>query len=164
MRDPRDLLVSSFYSRSASHEIPKNDFWKQKFLQDRKKSIALGIDKYCLEYADSWIIPDYKNYQEMMDKKSENYYFLSYDYFINSPSEFIRSLSEIMNIEISENLVRKLTNKALDPFKNKIFKRSKLTHYRSGKSRQFEKELKEKTLIQLNDKLRKILEYWNFTI
>ena len=164
LRDPRDLLVSSFYSRSASHEIPKNYFWKQKFLQDRKKSLELGIDKYCLEYADNWIIPDFKNYQEMMEKNSKNNYFLSYDYFINSPSDFIRSLSEIMNIELSENLIRKLKSKALDPFKNKIFKKSKVTHYRSGKNRQFEKELKEETLIQLNDKLRKILEYWNFAI
>ena len=79
MRDPRDVLVSSFYSRSASHEIPQNNIWKQKFLEVRKKSLIQGIDDYCLEYTDKWIIPYFKQYQYMKDNCPENYFF-SYVY------------------------------------------------------------------------------------
>ena len=166
LRDPRDVLVSSFYSRSASHEIPQNNMWKQKFLEFRKKSLTQGIDNYCLEYTDKWIIPYFKKYQYMKDNSPENYFF-SYDYFRNSPSDFIRALSLIMNIQLDENLLGKLTRKATSPFNKKnykIFYKNKTSHYRSGKSRQFEKELKKETLIKLNTKLYEILAYWNFTI
>ena len=72
-----------------------------------------------------------------------------------------------MNIQLNENLLGKLTIKATSPFNKKnyrIFYKNKTSHYRSGKSRQFEKELKKETLVKLNTKLYKILEYWNFAI
>ena len=166
LRDPRDVLVSSFYSRSVSHEIPTNDLFRQKFLEVRKQSLKKGIDNYCLEYAEKWIIPYFKKYQYMRDNSPEIYFF-SYEFFQNSPGDFIRSLSSIMNIKVSENLVSKLTSKANAPFnkkKYKIFSKNKISHHRSGKSRQFQKELKEETLLKLNTKLYEILRYWNFTI
>ena len=70
-----------------------------------------------------------------------------------------------MNIEIKEENIKVLTKKALKPFKKNTFsKNKKISHFRSGKNRQFEYEIKEKTLKEINEKLKDTLLYWGFNI
>ena len=163
VRDPRDLLISNFYSKSFSHELPNTKFIKKEFINKRTKFIEKGIDQYCLEYVDKWIIPYFKNYQEMKDNCNGSE-FLTYEYFLNSPSNFINKLSQYMNIKIGKNTINKLTKKATSPFYRDLFINNNLSHFRSGKSRQFENEIRKETLNELNEKLKDILIYWGFNI
>ena len=96
LRDPRDLLVSSFYSKSYSHEIPQNNFEKKEFLEERKSVLKKGIDNFCLEYADKWIIPYFEKYKEIKNNSDENH-FLIYEKFIDNPSDFLAGVRKIIS-------------------------------------------------------------------
>lgn len=164
LRDPRDLLISGFYSKSMTHELPTHKLIRKNFLEERSRIFEQGIDFYCLEYVDKWIIPFFKSYQEIRDNCPGSK-FLSYEDFLNSPSNFLRKLCKFMNIEIKEENIKVLTKKALKPFKKNTFsKNKKISHFRSGKNRQFEYEIKEKTLKEINEKLKDTLLYWGFNI
>ncbi len=164
LRDPRDLLVSDFYSKSISHEIPSNKFLKRKFLKQRKNSLEIGIDQFCLENSER-LITLYKIYQEMKISCPDSY-FLPYEYFFDNQSSFLKELCDLIKIPVEQEFINFLTKKAISPFrKRNIYSRQKtINHCRSGKNRQFENELKKETLEKINNKLCEVLTFWKFNI
>ncbi len=60
IRDPRDVLVSAYYSYSKSHAIPQSPIKAIEFRKLRSKIIAQGIDDYVIEMS--------KNSQQSMQK------------------------------------------------------------------------------------------------
>ena len=51
LRDPRDVLVSNYYSLAYSHTLPKNQKRSQSFLEKRKKVQSMTIDEFVLSRA-----------------------------------------------------------------------------------------------------------------
>lgn len=64
LRDPRDILVSSYYSTGFTHPLPKNDKAKRRFQAKRELIQQQGIDNYTISAATNWVIPLYSKYQQ----------------------------------------------------------------------------------------------------
>jgi len=65
LRDPRDVLVSLYFSEAYSHNVFKGVFDLNQ--SQRKEIITKGIDQYVLEYADLFNTK-YADYQQLFKK------------------------------------------------------------------------------------------------
>ncbi|MBU2942165.1 sulfotransferase domain-containing protein [Shimia thalassica] len=46
VRDPRDVLVSEFFSNAYSHSLPEDGEGRERFEEERKKAVELGLEEY----------------------------------------------------------------------------------------------------------------------
>lgn len=160
LRDPRDVLVSAYYSFGFSHGLPGNTDRRRIFLKAREQIQNEGIDNYCLRALREWILPTYKSYMEIRGREKNSIY-LSYDLFKDDTKGFLTSLIEFLEIrEFPDRIVNQLS-KSATPVQNRK-PNKKLRHKRSGQSHQFESELKDSTLEELNRELTEVLRYWEF--
>ena len=160
LRDPRDVLVSAYYSARYSHAAPRHSLLKKQFNKDRNELKDMDIDRFCLEKMRIWIRPYYNQYSEMAST-SPQCYVLSYDYFKDHTKDFLFKLFEAFGIEnIKAETLDKLSERASPIQENP--KQDIFQHKRSGRSRQFEAELKSETVDIMNNELADILKYWDF--
>jgi len=164
LRDPRDVLVSSYFSFGYSHGIPKNQSQRNKFLNKRKEITSMTIDQYVVNYAKSVINPLYTKYRELKEYSSYCYT-LSYEMFFNDFDQYLVELEKAMSLQFSDGLRGKLYAHAKKPFSGKKgISEDIYSHHRSGKSEQFREKLKENTILELNEILYDNLQYWKFNI
>jgi hypothetical protein len=165
LRDPRDLIISKYYSIAYSHSVPSHNYSKKKFLNLREQAKKKDINTFFLEEIDNWIIPYYTKYK-IMRENSELSSFYKYEDLKANPKKIFLDLSQNMNVNISEKSIENLIEIFEKPFQKKIKDKSKniFVHTRSGKSRQFENEIDNNVLNEANKKLEDILNFWNFKI
>lgn len=162
LRDPRDVLVSEYYSFGFSHAVPKHNKASERFLKRRKKIVAQSIDEYCLEVLKSSVLPKYEAYADMY-RNLPHSCFLSYDYFKDDTVGFMQDFFSACNAGLDDrDLLEKLAQSASPVQKNSDGR--KFEHKRSGASRQFEKELSAGTVNVLNETLESVLSEFGFTV
>lgn len=159
LRDPRDVLVSAYYSFGFSHKAPKNPDRVEAFHRQREQIQAEGIDAFALRRAEEWILPHFSRYVEM-HKANSNALYLSYDEYKDDTRGFLTRLFHFMDMAIPESALNEIAQKA-NPIQTDA-KSDELNHQRSGRSGQFEHELKPDTVTRLNEMFSEILTYWGF--
>lgn len=157
LRDPRDVLVSGFFSFGESHPTPHNSEKQKVFLERRANIQKMGIDAFVLSEVETWIKPIYAEYKNIYEATSDRL-FLKYDLFKDQTNVFITNLIKFIGIDVKEKVINDLVEKA-SPVQKKV---KSGTHKRSGQSKQFESELKQETVVQLNELLSEELEFWDF--
>tara|TARA_A100001388_G_C28691373_1_gene461499 strand:- start:153 stop:1019 length:867 start_codon:yes stop_codon:yes gene_type:complete len=163
LRDPRDLLVSRYYSMSFLHRSPYHILKLDVFKEKRNQAKLLGINHFCLKYAEEWIIPYFDKFRKIKDSSKESS-LLKYDVFVENPSAFINQFLNSLHVSLPIKVENKLIKLAKLPHNKKSKNFNFKSHFRSGKNRQFEHELDESTVKELNIILKDILYYWNFEI
>ena len=158
LRDPRDVLISSYFSSGFTHREPSNTADREVFINKRKNIQQIGLDVYTLEEANSWIIPLYRQYKQLRDTSESNIY-LKYDLFIENTSEFIQKISKYLNINPSKKNIDLLVGEA-----NPIQDVEVMKHQRSGKTGQYLEKLHPDTVEKLNYTLAKTLADWEFEL
>lgn len=160
LRDPRDLLVSKFYSIGWSHALPPNEARREGFLERRHRAQEIGIDAYCLEEARSWILPVFEGYATMRETAASVHLY-RYDAYKDDPLGFLRELRADLGLagvpdamleDLAES-ARPVSAPSAGPFK----------HKRSGASGQFRTELAPDTVAEIDDLLGGILDAWGFS-
>lgn len=152
-RDPRDILVSMYYSFGFSHEFSDAPLIR-KYQQERREKIQkMTLDEYVLNEA-SMILEKFEVMQNMM-KKRNNYILLRYEDMINDFDSFFYRLSAIIPIDKTK--------------KNKIFEETRPRtseilnqHKRKGSVGAYKEKLEASTVLALNKKLLPILTYFNY--
>lgn len=162
LRDPRDLLVSQYYSRAYSHGIPQHPTLRREFLVSRQRALEMGIDKFAIKFADDWIAPYFALYRQLREASCSAHVF-TYDSFWNDRSLFVSALCGSLGVELPKPVLEKFVISAEAPFSSPQTPALK-RHARSGKNRQFEQELDARTLVILNDKFRDLIMYWGFVM
>ncbi len=165
LRDPRDLIISQYYSTVYSHPLPSHKNDKKIFTKKRHQIKKMGINKYFLEQIDKWIIPQYTKYR-LIKKNSKLSFFHKYEDLKINPRKTILEITKNMNTHISKKLLNNLVKRFEKPFqkKSEMKLKNKFLHTRSGESRQFESEINKDVLKLGNRKLVKILNFWNFQV
>jgi hypothetical protein len=157
LRDPRDVLVSAYYSFGFNHVEPDSSTLLDTFLEERKKIQDQNIDEYVLQQANKWIKPMYSDYKKLRQKTSQNTLYLKYNDYVQDTVGFINSIFNFAGLENKE-LAERLSLSA-----NPITKiEQKDMHKRSGKNNQWKTHLTQSTQDKLNVELKHILEYWEF--
>lgn len=159
LRDPRDVLISGYYSFGFTHRKPLGKGRKDNFRRLREEVLSMSIDEYALSRAESWITPLYDGYKKLLETSS-SYLFLKYENFSEDPQRFIESIEDYIGIEAYQKDKEKIAHIAAPIQANE----DRSSHKRSGKSRQFKEELKNETVEELNLKLKPVLEYWGFDV
>jgi len=153
IRDPRDILVSAYYSFGYTHGLSHVKQIRE--LQESKKSAILNqsIDEYVLNSVEE-ISKNFKLLNSLLDKCNKSVV-LKYEDMITNFDSFINSFREI--VDINEDIVQDIYKKSR-PRK----KEEKTSHRRSGHPGGYKNKLKKETIITLNEILHEVLIMFNY--
>ena len=164
LRNPLDLLVSSYYSRAFSHSLPQHTASRIAFHERRNLSLQEGIDKYVIRQAKSWIIPHFSKYTQLK-RRAKRCTVIKYDSFFYDFDVFCNEFVEALEMNLSPEVKEKLYKLAKKPFSDSAKNGSGeniYSHYRSGKSNQYLTRLKPETIDSLYELLHPILKEFDF--
>ena len=156
LRDPRDVLVSSYFSFAFTHGVPSNSAAEERFRKERQAIKDLDIDSFVLQEANNWVEPVYSDYRELRETASDAL-FLSYQSFAEDTEKFVTELCGFLDVVPPPGAIGKLAAEA-----RPIQSAEKMSHKRSGKTGQFRDKLRPETVNVLNTQLAGVLDYWEF--
>lgn len=153
IRDPRDIVVSSYYSFAHTHGLSPDNEIRKKQKQHRKKLQHQTIDEYVLESA-----PIVHSHFVMLDTISNacgKSVIIKYEDMIDNWDYFINGLTKFINIK--QTILAEIYKQSR-PLENEDNK----SHRRSGRPNSFKEKLKTETVISLNDVFKDTLEKYNY--
>ncbi|XSG85245.1 MAG: sulfotransferase domain-containing protein [Methylohalobius sp. ZOD2] len=153
-RDPRDMLVSLYYSIAKSHVIPKNN----KNLQiQREKVSKQGIDDYVIQAASTYN-RQLKEYQRALSESNLSVY--RYEDVIYHKLEWIQNILDYLGIKENQRLLKNIVSK-FDVIPDT---ESPDKHIRQVHPGNYKKKLQPQTIKKLNNILSPFLEYFDYEI
>lgn len=163
MRDPRDMLVSNYFSMAKSHPIPERGKVKSQMEEKRIWAQNLGIDEYVLgepaEYYRNlldrmvriWDTPTVaigpEQRQHRHERKRRNLLSVRYEDVVFEKADFAKRICEFFGWDIDEKLVTAAAA-AQDVFPDS---EQPDKHIRQVKPGNFREKLKPETIIALNE-------------
>jgi hypothetical protein len=158
-RDPRDLLVSSYYSIAYSHTVPSKTGNKHEtFMRQRRKARELTIDEYVITKSDK-VRNLFLRYETLLLDKHPNTYLTTYEQMTSDFGGWIDGLVGYCDLDVSESLFESLVqeNERLTPKGENIHK-----HLRKGQPGDYKEKLKIETIEYLNAKFASTLARFGY--
>jgi hypothetical protein len=155
VRDPRDILVSQYYSFGYTHGLSPVDEIREKQESKRKRIQGLSLDEYVLENVDAQI-RDFETIHELA-KICEHSVVLKYEDMVEDFERFSEMLCEMISLDRS--------------VVQEIYRRSRprteedtSLHRRSGRVGGFREKLRSDTIESLNRQLQGILAKFGYEV
>lgn len=143
LRDPRDVLVSHYFSTRFSHPTLNMDFYSLK-----QKAGHMDVDEYV-----QYIAPDfqqrYETYLSLIGRP--NVLFLRYEDMISAPEAFEERLRNFLALPMEKGEIV-----SAEDFK--LEKEDPYAHKRYVQSGDHVRKLKQETIAALNEKFGKVLD------
>src|SRR6056297_623777 len=143
IRDPRDVLVSNYFSIAYSHPLPPKYSNKHvDFLELRKHARNSTIDEFV-----KYDLPRVKHillkYNDLLIKNYSNIYLTKYEDMISNFEKWFNKLIAYSELEIGDDLFNSILkkNRDLKPQKENINK-----HIRKGIAGDYKNKLKKETI------------------
>jgi hypothetical protein len=158
-RDPRDILVSHYYSMAYSHATPEGTGNKhERFIKNRAMARASTIDEWVLRRSDK-LYDTCVRYQELLLKKSPHTYRTNYEQMVYDFSSWLRGLLNYCELNISADSFELLLqeNARIRPQEENIYH-----HLRKGQVGDYRNKLKPETIHSLNEKFASVLEMFGY--
>lgn len=147
LRDPRDVLVSHYFSTRFSHPTQNMDFHVLK-----EKAGHMSIDEYALFMAGDFR-ERYENYFGFIGKP--NVLFLRYEDMIAGPEAFEGRLRDFLQMQVKKGEIVGPSDFVLDKEDPKAHKR----HVKAG---DHQRKLKPETIAELNRIFASVLETFGY--
>ncbi len=109
VRDPRDILVSTYFSWTFSHLLPKNPQDREHWLELREQFSVQTIDEFVLQHAEP-LKAQMTDYLWMLEH-TENHRVIRYEDIIFAKDLLLDAFSERLDIHLSRPQRRKLLAK-----------------------------------------------------
>lgn len=158
-RDPRDILVSKYYSIGYNHPVPNRFGDKYDgFMSSRVKARNSTIDEYVIAESDR-VYETFSRYQTLLIDKYKNIYLTTYEQMISDFEFFLTGLINYCELNVSREFIQSLLkeHEALKPKKENIY-----THNRKGISGDYKQKLQPETIAYLNEKFDAVLKQYNY--
>ena len=159
IRDPRDLLVSGYYSIVYSHAVPDEHSGKHDpFLQLRHTARAKTIDEFVIAESDStYKILD--RYKTLLLDKYPHTYVTRYEQMTSDLPGWLMDLLNHCQLEISSGAFQSIVseNTRAVPSVENIHQ-----HIRKGKAGDYKEKLKPETIQYLNEKFASLLGVFGY--
>ncbi|MEE8357436.1 MAG: sulfotransferase domain-containing protein [Anaerolineales bacterium] len=158
VRDPRDILVSWYYSIAFSHSIPPiTSDRHEEYIRKRKNAKEIMIDEHVISESDR-VFNILSLYQTELLDKYPHVYLTSYEKMTSNYEMWLRDLLNACELEISDQTFQKYIadNRQLQPKEENIYK-----HIRKGKPGDYLDKLEPETIKFLNNKFSPILDYYH---
>jgi hypothetical protein len=159
VRDPRDILVSKYYSKKESHDSPPISGKKrEKFMEERDFASKVSIDKFVLEKCNR-IRSQYDEYIECLLEEYPNVYVTKYENMANDVESWLDHLLEYLELSPSQKLRSEIIGEALS-IQSK--EEDKKDHNRKGSPGDYKNKLTKSTINKLNKKFGKVIKKFDF--
>ena len=155
VRDPRDILVSSYYSFAYSHGVSSVKEIRKIQETSRKVYLAQSLDEYVL----AGVSEQLKNFTTIaeLSKMCQRCVLLKYEDMIDKFDYFIAQLRQYLLID--DNIVQEIYRRSRPKLNEEI-----ASHQRSGKVGGYKDKLRQDTIKSLNSKLGEILEVFEYKL
>ncbi len=153
LRDPRDVLVSQYYSAAYNHPVIN-----RKILTNRKEILKKSIDEHVVVKADDFVTI----YREYCDKLLHQDYvlFLRYEEMVSEFENWLNRLTAFTGTNSHPETVRKI----LDGTSFKVDKENKFQFKRQVNPGNYKKQLNPETINVLNEKFKDILPALGYSV
>lgn len=154
VRDPRDVLVSEYYSIAYSHAAPGIHGNKYKhFVREKASAVKSAIDDYAVAENER-VYNVMLRYKTLLIDKYPNVYLTKYEEMINDFPDWLGNLLDYCELNISRDSFTALVekNEQMRPKDENIHQ-----HVRKGKSGEYREKLKPETIEYLNQKFSPML-------
>jgi hypothetical protein len=157
VRDPRDILVSDYYSIAYSHAIPDGEK-KEIYLSRRESALASMLDEYVLNSAPK-LQSVFERYEMHLFPVCPSVHVARYEDMVENFPEWLDSLVSACGMEISKTFRQNLLEKheARRPKGENIHK-----HLRKGMPGEHREKLRPETVEQLNNIFEEPLTRFNY--
>ena len=104
VRDPRDALVSEYFSNAFSHSLPTDQTGGSVVEQERQKALGSNVEKYVLERVE-FLNRTVAGYRGLIRDHASNLLVLRYEDVIFDKAAWIRRIAGHFEWETSEELI-----------------------------------------------------------
>ncbi len=153
VRDPRDILVSMYFSFGFTHGLSINEEFRNYQLKERNRISQQSLDEFIIDEAPK-IRKKFLRMLELMNS-DPNYILLKYEDMINNFENFYSKLTEF--IPLDENIKTEIFNNTRPRIQE-----DNTQHQRSGAVSGYKDKLKPETVKILNTELRSILNRFDY--
>ncbi len=154
VRDPRDVLVSGYYSVAFSHSEPAQGTDKHdEFLENRAFALNATVDEYAIAQCNA-VFEVYNRYNNLLLQQHPNPYITKYEDMVTDFESWLRNLADYCQFNLTDALFKELvaTNEKLRPSAENAKK-----HIRKGKAGDYKEKLKPETIDYIEAKLAPLL-------
>lgn len=155
IRDPRDILVSHYFSMKKSHAIPKGQIG-EKLLENREKIQAMDINEYVLEKAPIFhkIITKYSRIED------NSFKLFRYEDVVFNKQQWILDILAFLDLELEDNKIEEIVNR------HNIFPSTEnpSSHIRRVTPGDYKEKLKTSTIDRLNNCFQDILVKYQYSM
>jgi Sulfotransferase domain len=111
VRDPRDMLVSHYYSMRSSHARPgKALTTSMKELPRREKALVMSVDEYALDLA-SYYARQFGRYMDVLEKHRDNFTVFRYEDVIFNKRAWVADICKAFGWALPERAINKIADK-----------------------------------------------------
>lgn len=158
-RDPRDILVSWYYSIGYSHPLPDLEGNKRAEMNLwRKTALNSSIDEFVIAESDR-LYKKFLKYNSLLIDKYKNVQVTRYETMVAEFDIWLKDILNYCELEITEKLFEELLNEneKMRPKCENIY-----NQLRKGKPKDYLNKLKPDTIRYLNNKFSFILNKYNY--
>ena len=152
VRDPRDMLVSKYFSITKSHVVPKVNF---SFLKTRWQANRMTVDEFAINEANKYLRSFHTYRQKLPDKTLTIY---RYEDVIYKKEVWLKNLIKKLGLPQNDELIRRTAQK----FNVFPEQENENKHIRQVHPGNYKKKLKQKTIDVLSDTLEDFLSCYNY--
>lgn len=152
VRDPRDMLVSMYYSVSKSHVLPRKNLLLRR---KRQEAAAMGIDEFVLDKAGQYL-NHFHRYQKKLPTDTLSTY--RYEDVIYEKEAWLKDLVETMSLPQDQDLIKKIARQ-FDIFPKR---EEQEKHIRQVHPGNYKTKLKPQTIDTINDSLEEFLRHYDY--
>lgn len=153
VRDPRDILISSYYSFCYSHPLSAVEEVRNIQIANRDRILAKTLDDFVLNDAEPKATQFLRLYETA--KLPKRSIILKYEDMVNDFDRFMEKLLSFVTIE--EPVIRTIYEETRPREEEDIYE-----HKRSGKVGGFRDKLEENTIKELNKKFEEVLTLFDY--
>lgn len=153
LRDPRDILVSSYYSFGYSHVLSEDLSIRSGQISERSSIQAMSVDEYVLKRVDGWAIAFDKAHQVL--SSAQESMLIKYEDMIFNFDQFSSNLRKY--IPIQSGVIDQLYMQTRPRESEDL-----LSHKRSGRPGGYAEKLASDTISRINDKLSDCLTMFGY--
>jgi hypothetical protein len=155
IRDPRDILVSRYFSAKLSHPVPEAGEARSRLLSQRAHASRMTVDAYCLSMID-FVRNEYESYRPLLSTEMRVY---RYEDVIFEKERWLADMLSYFEVELPAETIAEIARvNDIRPRKERPMK-----HIRQVKPGNFRRHLSRRTIETLNRELADILEEFGYS-